>query len=49
MTSELVGRCVSMTSELVDHELGDQLGDRRKQKNLKDASLCMLSGKLSVY
>ena len=30
-------------------ELGDQLGDRRKQKNLKDASLCMLSGKLSVY
>ena len=44
MSSELGGRCVSMTSEL-----GDQLGDRRKQKNLKDASLCMLSGKLSVY
>jgi hypothetical protein len=33
----------------VTSELVDQLGDRRKQKNLKDASLCMLSGKLSVY
>ena len=55
MSSELVERCVSMTSELGDRcvsmssELVDQLGGRRKQKNLKDASLCMLSGKLSVY
>ncbi len=49
MTSELVCRCVSMTSELVDLSSVTSSVTAESKKNLKDASLCMLSGKLSVY